>query len=302
MRRPLLFRVSSALGGPYPGCARGPLILSANTRGGGDRALRRRVRPGPLLRPRSDLSYADAVVDLNRRIRQTTAMLARRNLPFIAIGGDHSSAMGIWGGVQQGMRQDARLGLLWIDAHLDANTVATSPSGMLHGMPVAGLLGVEDALLKQICRDQPALSPEQVCIVGVRSYEAEEHALLRELGVRLFPMRQIRRRGLTRVLRQAVRHLARHSDRLGISIDLDAVDPVDCPGVATRVKGGIRGRELAAALGSIPAPVAMEIAEYDPIRDQGGRSLRLIRQLVLAVAQPNSIPYRSFGSFGRAMK
>ena len=136
-------------------------------------------------------------------------------LPLV-LGGDHSIAMGTWRGVANAV--DGKLGLLWIDAHLDAHTPETSHSGKLHGMPLAALLGqTGDAL----CEPGAALAPEHVCVVGVRSFEPEEAALASALGVRIYTIAEIERRGLGEVLREAAARVQTGTAAYGITRDLD---------------------------------------------------------------------------------
>lgn len=176
-----------------------------------------------------------------------------------------------------------RLGLIWIDAHMDAHTSATSPSGNPHGMPVAALLGMRDPLLDKIRGDQPVMEADQIILTGIHSYESVEKWHLDRLGVDYQLMTQIHRLGLQRALHQSWRRLSAHCDAIGISIDLDAIDPRDIPGVAVPVPNGIRLKSLLTALSSLPVPVALEISEFNPFADRKLKTTQSIPKIVRAV-------------------
>jgi arginase len=164
------------------------------------------------------------------------------------------------------------IGLIWIDAHMDSHTFATTPSGQIHGMPLACLLGHGEATLTGIDGAEAKLRPEHVCLIGVRSFEVGEAALLHRLGVRVYDMEEIRRRGLSAVFDEALAIVRQGTAGFGVSVDLDALDPAEEPGVGTPVPGGLRRAELADALSHLRGDrgfVAMEIVEYNPRRDRG---------------------------------
>jgi arginase len=208
-------------------------------------------------------------------------------LPLV-LGGDHSCAIGTWKGIARALAPRGPLGLVWLDAHLDAHTPATTPSGMLHGMPVACLLGHGDPRLALDRRQ--ALDPRRICMVGARSFEAEEAALLNRLGVRVFPMRELKRRGLGEVMEEALAIARDGAGGYGVSLDLDALDPRDAPGVGIAVRGGIRASELRRALarlGRDPALGALEIAEYNPYCDRNGVTARLVAEIIESLLAPD---------------
>lgn len=210
-----------------------------------------------------------AVAALAARLAgEVAAVLQAGHFPLV-VGGDHSCAIGTWSGVRRALAGRGPIGLIWIDAHMDSHTFATTPSGQIHGMPLAALLGEGDAALAGTV---PTLRPEHVCLIGVRSFEAGEAALLHRLGVRVFGMEEIRRRGLAEVFDEALAIVRHGTAGFGVSVDLDALDPEEEPGTGSPVPDGLRRAELAAALSRLrgdPAFVAMEIAEYNPRRDRG---------------------------------
>src|SRR5262249_18895188 len=204
------------------------------------------------------------------------ALVAREQLPLV-LGGDHSCAIGRWKSIARAVAPRGPLGLVWIDAHMDAHTPQTTPSGRLHGMPLACLLGYGDLRLTSIAGGI-RLDPERVCVIGVRSFENGEEMLLRRLGVRVFFMHELERRGLMAAMRDAFAIAGRGRTPYGISFDLDALDPRDAPGVCTPVVGGIRASELRDAfsrLGGDPALAGLEVVEYNPHHDRRGATARL---------------------------
>ena len=224
------------------------------------------------------------VTSLCHQLADATGQLTVSGRPFGVVGGDHSCAIGTWNGARRAL--DGSLGLLWIDAHMDAHTPASSRSGALHGMPLACLLGYGDPALTALDTRLPVLRPQDVCLIGVRSYEPEERDLLDSLGVRVFPMAEITAQGLDAVIVEALAQVTADTVAYGISIDLDAIDPADAPGVGTPEDGGIPGGELVAALARIPralSPVALEVAELNPRKDPDQSTAALVCKLLGAV-------------------
>ncbi|MBI5899182.1 MAG: ornithine--oxo-acid transaminase [Rhodocyclales bacterium] len=210
--------------------------------------------------------------------QRVAACIGEGALPVV-LSGDHALAVGTWSGVARAT--DAAPGLLWIDAHLDAHTSRTSPSGNPHGMPLAALLGREPNPWQ--C-GQTVLDARRCAVFGARSFEDAELLLLRETGVSIVGMAEIRRRGLQQSLDQALSRVGGGS--FGLSIDLDAIDPGDAPAVNTPCAGGLDASALVEALRSLarnPKLVAIEIAEFNPERDIGGRTARLIAALLEAL-------------------
>jgi ornithine--oxo-acid transaminase len=280
IRNVRIFGAASGLGAADPGCAGGPDALRAGGLlehlhcAGLEARWEETLRPaGP-----SDRTKAEDVAALCARLEEAVGRpLLAGDVPVV-LGGDHSCAIGTWRGVG---RAAGPFGLIWIDAHLDSHTPRTSPSGLLHGMPLAFLLGEGETPLA----GPPALDPKQVCVVGVRSFEPEEAGLLQRLGVTVFSMEDIRRRGLEAVLEDALETVRRGTAGFGISIDLDALDPADAPGTGTPVPGGIRLHELLPALPHIGCGhrlLALEIAEFDPQRDVEGQTARAVGELAAA--------------------
>lgn len=213
------------------------------------------------------------------------AAMAEGDLPVV-LGGDHAIAIGTWGGVARGMAVQ-HFGLIWLDAHLDAHTAETTPSMNAHGMSAAVLLG--HGLPEFQAVGGGVLRPENLCYVGVRSYELAEWALLRRLGVRIFHMDEVHERGLAAVMADALAIATRNTAGFGLTIDLDGFDPEDVPGVGLQVPGGMRGEDACAVLrhlGRHPRLRAIEIAEYSPELDRAARTARLVQDLLTSLLTP----------------
>ena len=282
MRRQVeLISAAWGLGGVDPGCADAPAVLAP--------LLLSRLReygiptlPGPILRPSpTERRKQVAVSRLCSRLASAVADSLRHGRLPCVLGGDHTCAGGTWTGVARSLRGD--LGLVWVDAHMDSHTPGTSHTGRLHGMPLAWLLGQDDDPLYGLASG--VLDPRHVCLVGVRSYEPEESERLARLGVRVYLMEEVRQRGLRRALDDALRIASQDTAGFGISIDLDVVTPEDAPGVAVPAEGGLGGAELAQALegiGGRPGLAAVELVEYCPRLDKGGRSAQVAVDLLAA--------------------
>lgn len=270
-RNIVVIGAASGAGAPDPGCAEGPDALR-RYRVFHDTPLQH-VEWDAILRVPRDAqdTLLHAVAALGERLaHEVAAVLGVGHFPLV-VGGDHSCAIGTWSGVHRALANRGPIGLIWIDAHMDSHTFATTPSGQIHGMPLAALLGHGEAALTAIDGAEAKLRPEHVCLIGVRSYEAGEAALLQRLGVRVFDMEEIRRRGLAAVFDEALAIVRNGTVGFGVSVDLDALDPEEEPGVTTPVPGGLCRADLAAALSRLrgdPAFVAMEIVEYNPHRDR----------------------------------
>lgn len=216
--------------------------------------------------------------------KKTRKALCEGHFPIV-IGGDHSCAIGTWSGVKSAI--NGRLGLIWIDAHMDSNTFETSPSQAIHGMPLACLLGYGAEQLTHIATPYPKLLPEDVCLIGVRSFEEGEARLLAALGVRVYFMEEVRQRGMGEVLKEALSIVEKETAGFGISIDLDALDPAEEPGVGSPVPGGLLKAELAMALRQLRQDrkfLAVEIVEYNPYRDTKFATAHAVSDLIEAMA------------------
>lgn len=224
-------------------------------------------------------------------IARAAAIIARKierimglgHFPLV-LGGDHSIAVGTVSGiVAYAQRQDQRVGLLWIDAHGDINTPETSPSGNIHGMPLAALLGFGAGELTGVAGPPPKVHPANVALVGIRSLDAGEKKRLKETGVQVHTMSDIDRHGVHRVMQKALARVTDGTDYVHVSFDLDAVDPTVAPGVGTPVKGGLDYREahlVMEVLADAGVMTSLEMVEVNPILDQGNASAAFAVELV----------------------
>lgn len=202
----------------------------------------------------------------------------------IVIGGDHSLATGTWSGVAEAFNCHKNLGLIWFDAHMDSHTSHTSMSKAIHGMPLALLMGHGSSnMLETIFTNKEVLSPEHVVLIGIRSYEEGEEALLRKLGVKIYYIDEVNEKGLNNVFKEAISYLEKRTDKIGISLDIDAFDPIHAPGTASVEHNGLVPKDFFKALknlSSINQIVALEIMEYNPHLDQELKTFKLIDKII----------------------
>jgi arginase len=185
----------------------------------------------------------------------------------LVLGGDHSLSLGSI----RGAARHRKLGVLWVDAHADFNTPETTPSGNIHGMPLAALCGLGDPRLAHLWGGGEAvLDPHRVAVIGARDLDPGEKRNLREAGVMVMSMEQVDRLGMFAALEKALERITRDVDGIYLSFDMDALDPRHAPGVGTPVTGGLTYREahlaceLAAETGKL---VGMDLVEVNPILD-----------------------------------
>ncbi len=204
----------------------------------------------------------------------------------MVLGGDHSVAAGTVAGVAQFYRrQEQRIGLIWIDAHTDINTPETSPSGNVHGMPLAATMGLGPAELANIFNFSPKVSPENCVLVGVRDIDAIEKANVRRAGISVLTMRDIDERGMRAVMEEALRIAGRGTVGYHVSLDMDWIDPEVAPGVGTPVRGGSTYREAHLAMEIIAdhgRMLSFEVVEVNPVIDEHNRTADLAVELALS--------------------
>jgi arginase len=204
----------------------------------------------------------------------------------LVIGGDHSIAMGTVSAASKHFRtRKKRLGLLWIDAHPDMNTPQTSPSGNVHGMPLACLIGMGPHKLTHLLGFAPKVDPKNVALVGIRDVDALEKPHVKNSGVRAFTMRDIDERGMRTVMEEALEIASAGTEGFHVSLDMDAVDPQIGPGVGTPVRGGLSYREAHLAMemiGDRGRMTSMDVVEVNPIFDEANRTALLAVELVMS--------------------
>ncbi|HEU0124657.1 MAG TPA: arginase [Bryobacteraceae bacterium] len=211
--------------------------------------------------------------------------LSQGKAPLI-LGGDHSIAAGSVSGVANHFRKRGeKIGVLWVDAHTDMNTPQTSPSGNVHGMPLACLVGKGPKELTNLFGFSPKVDPRNVALVGVRDVDLLEATHVKKSGVRAFTMRDIDERGLPRVMEEALAVTSAGTVGLHLSFDMDSVDPDEAPGVGTPVRGGITYREAHLAMELVADAarlVSLEVVEVNPVLDVANRTADLAVELMMS--------------------
>lgn len=217
--------------------------------------------------------------------QKVTEILNEGELP-ITLGGDHSIAIGsISGSAAFFHERGQQIGLIWFDAHADMNTPETSPSGNIHGMPLAALLGYGAAELTQISGYAPKLDPRYCAHVGARDLDPHERELIRQLGMRFFTMREIDERGMSACMDEAIAIASGAPGGYHVTFDVDALDPGDAPGSGTLVRGGLTYREAHLAMEKIAEAggmVALEVVEINTALDINNRTAELGVELILS--------------------
>ena len=204
----------------------------------------------------------------------------------LVLGGDHSIAVGtVAGAAEHFNKKGKRIGIIWLDAHGDMNTPESSPSGNVHGMPLASIMGNGPAELTEIAGIKPMVEPRNVVLVGIRDLDSKERRFAKESGVHVFTMRDIDERGMRTVMEEALRMAARGTAGYHISLDMDWVDPEDAPGVGTSVRGGATYREAHLAMEIIAdhgRMLSFEIVEVNTVIDEHNQTADLAVELALS--------------------
>jgi arginase len=216
----------------------------------------------------SRLKYMDCIVPMARRVAGAVATSMQGGRFPLVLGGDHSLSAGSI----RGAAKRKKLGVIWVDAHADFNTAETTPSGNIHGMPLAALCGLGDRRLVCLWEDEttPVLDPRRVAVIGARDLDPGEKRNLQEADVMVQSMEQIDRIGMVAALEKAIDRVSRDVDGIYLSLDMDALDPRHAPGVGTPVPGGLTYREahlaceVVAETGSL---IGMDLVEVNPILD-----------------------------------
>jgi arginase len=228
------------------------------------------------------LKYLDCIVPMSRRAAGAVSTSIQSGHFPLVLGGDHSLSLGSI----RGAARDRKLGVLWIDAHADFNTDGTTPSGNIHGMPLAALCGLGDKRLIQLWDEPiPVVDPQRVAIIGARDLDPGEKINLREAGVMVMGMEQIDRLGMVAAVEKAIEHVSRRVDGIYLSFDMDAMDPRHAPGVGTPVPAGLTQREAHVACelaGETGKLIGMDIVEVNAILDVQNQTAALAVEYVLS--------------------
>lgn len=221
-----------------------------------------------------------AVVHTSRRIRDAVqTMLDDASFPLL-LGGDHSMSIGTLAAIASHYEN---LGVIWYDAHGDLNVPSTSPTGNIHGMPLAVNLGYGHALLTEIGKRK--LKPQNVVLIGARDLDEGERAFIKAQGMLVFTMHEVDMLGMAAVMHKTLEHLA-HTDGIHLSLDLDALDPMECPGVGTPVLGGLTYRESHLAMELLAKSgrvTSAEFVEVNPILDERNKTAQVAVALIASL-------------------
>ncbi len=230
--------------------------------------------------------YLAEIAGASKRLADLTGRAAAGGATPVVLGGDHSVAVGTISGMARYLRRKkAALGLIWIDAHADMNTPDSSPSGNVHGMPLACAVGLGPRELTHIYGFAPKVDPRRVALVGIRDVDQLEKPHVKQSGVRAFTMREIDERGMRAVITDALVIAGEGTAGFHVSLDMDAVDPREAPGVGTPVRGGLSYREAHLAMETIcdaGRMVSIEVVEVNPVMDEANRTAQLAVELVLS--------------------
>ncbi len=239
------------------------------------------VHPRKFEESREDnLRNLHEVVEANIKLSKVVTKEINQNRFPLILGGDHSIAIGSIAGISEHYNE---LGVIWYDAHGDINTVETSPSGNIHGMPLAVNLGLGHEKLTSIMKDTPKIKPENIVMIGIRCLDEGEKALLRKLNVKVYTMHEIDRLGMSQVMQEAIDYLKKRTDGVHLSFDMDGIDPSEAPGVGTPVNGGVTYRESHLALEMLAESgliTSAEFVEVNPMLDDKSKTAKLAVDLI----------------------
>ena len=230
------------------------------------------------------LRYGKPIAALSQQLYRTVRSVAEAGTLPLVLGGDHSLSIGSVAAMADFVAdQGGRLGVIWLDAHCDMNTPDTTPSGNVHGMSLASLLGRGPAEFLGVGQRSPSLAPEQVALVGCRSIDPGEARWISECGILSYPMQAIEEQGISAVMREALDRLLSTCTHLHLSFDIDCIDPAIARGVGTRVHGGMSVAETRRTLELIRDAqrcVSVDVVEVNPLRDHENETAELTVSLL----------------------
>ena len=243
-------------------------------------------QPEQARRSNGKAHHLPQIADNCRRLAKLVERAAADGAVPLVLGGDHSIAAGSVAGMAKHLRKNqAKLGLIWIDAHGDFNTPDSSPSGNVHGMPLAAIAGLGVKELTHVRGFAPMVAPANIVLVCIRDIDAGEARNIKQRGVQAFTMREIDERGLRSVLAEAIQTATRGTAGFHLSLDMDALDPEYAPGVGTAVAGGLSYREAHLAMEMIhdaQAMVSLDVVEVNPVLDIANKTAALAVELILS--------------------
>ena len=230
------------------------------------------------------LKYIDEIIKTSKLLAEKVEKILEKGDFPLCIGGDHSMALGTISGIASYCKKrKLRLGVIWIDAHSDMNTDETSPSGNIHGMPLAALLGLGCDELVNFFGFSPKLLSENCALIGIRNIDEAEKLNIKKLKVPIYTMNDIDKLGIHRIIAKVLKQFRENIDHIHISFDVDSVDPLVAPGVGTPIPGGLSYREahlLMETIAECGCMSSLEIAEVNPILDHKNQSAVFTAELI----------------------
>lgn len=235
-------------------------------------------------RSNSKLKHGPAILKVCDELQKRVHAAIKNGAVPITLGGDHSLGVGSVTGVSRAYREEGRnIGLIWVDAHADINTPETSPSGNVHGMPVAHVLGMGDKSFARLGGYAPKVQARNVCLIGTRDVDKAEAANLRKSGVRVFSMQEIDRFGMGACVEQAIDIASDATAGFHLSFDIDAVDPGNAPGTGTVKRGGLTYREahlLMELAADSERMLGVDLVEVNPLEDVQNSTAVIASELI----------------------
>jgi arginase len=230
------------------------------------------------------LKYLDEILKTSKNLaRKVEKSLSQNHFP-LCIGGDHSMAIGTIAGISSYcIKNKLKLGVIWIDAHADMNTDKTTPSGNIHGMPLAANLGLGNEKLVNFYGVSPKLKPENTALIGVRSIDEFEKKNIKQMNLSVYTMSDVDKLGIHRIIARVLKQFQERVDHIHVSFDLDSVDPTLAPGVGTPVPGGLSFREshlLMESIAECGCMSSLEVTEVNPILDDKNKSAEFAAELI----------------------
>lgn len=267
--------LASGIGAGNSGCGAGPLYLKDNLNIDG-LYWHKMITVDQQIENKYEL-----LASLNQKLSEESKLLSQKSEFFLSFGGDHSCAIGTWSGVAHS-KYNEDLGLIWIDAHMDSHTPNTSDSGNIHGMPLAALLGYGDTRLTSIQSEKPKFKPENVVLIGIRSFEEKEVEFLKNLNVKIYYIEEVLEKGFKNILSDVLKVFSDKKINYGISFDVDVIDPEFAPAVGTPVPNGINPIDALSAMDLLQKypPLAFELVEYNPHLDVNGKTFQFVQSLI----------------------
>jgi len=230
------------------------------------------------------LKYLDEILKTSKLLAQKVEKALSLNQFPLCIGGDHSMGIGTIAGISSYCRKNKlKLGVIWIDAHADMNTDKTTPSGNIHGMPLAACLGLGNDKLVNFYGFSPKLKPENTALIGIRSIDEIEKKNIKQMNLSVYTMSDIDKLGIHRIISRVLKQFQEKVDHIHVSFDLDSVDPSIAPGVGTPIPGGLSFRESHSLMESIAecgCMSSLEVTEVNPILDDKNKSAKFAAELV----------------------